>query len=841
MKALVKGLIFVILVFCPSMLLAQSELKAVQLELAVLKKKLPEMTSAETSLQQRQAYVQRLLELREKIISLVQEAQQETESVEPVMDQSTFVYVLTDIKAAEIDWQDSERSGKIEHQKNQLGYLYRSKDAISEKVDFVRCTDCPTQITLGETVHFKLETRTRYDSEKYLCRKEAKSQWPPTASFTLVDSFEEFRAIAQVPLTFPSCQDLGVKERLVVPEKNSRHVPYTMIDPVGLTLDESTSLHVDLRFAEKNSRDKGREQVFSYTASYSTNGSLFQEDKEGTITVEYEDSAPPRKLSELPGDNNIEVQIGDLYLTYRLQKNNQPDPLNAVVMATPAEFAKPHLVNQPVAAETPPEKKQAPKGEKPVPEVVANEVDLPDVLGKTYKEAVTLIEVVGLVALPPELGSSAPNPSFVGRVELAVPAVDGPLRRGDKIGLRVFGKASVGFPVPDVVGLGIREAANAIEEAGFVAELELGGNTTDPQKAQTISSQTPTAGVEIERGKSVKLIVLTLQEKNCSVPELGGMPISKANDVLKNLGLTMVPILGGEAAKSEAEVGQVYQQTPGPGLTVKEGAEINVWVYKARPVAVTVPTEQKETSGLGKTRSLPDYTTGSCPSAGTGMVFFDYKSFFIGGKARCVYGEECDSNGRNCFSESGLTAWYDRDIKVYKEPIEDDRFAKGGEWVIFSATKRAYVTFDTGGTRTPKTRKTETFWKNLAKELLRQIEPHAAPRTFAGGGQKKISTSDAYLHICKDPTVQDDSYALKYARGYGGGETTYFIRQNHFCHKKGYSKVVGNKVDYYECRDSDFKDCSFTSSTSAERKEIGDGAYQLIFDGGKSWWTIRPR
>ena len=465
-----------------------------------------------------------------------------------------------------------------------------------------------------------------------------------------------------------------------------------------------------------------------------------------------------------------------------------------------------------------------------------NQVDLPDVHGKTYAEAVAAVEAAGLVPLAPKLGSNAPNPSLAGRVELAVPAVDGQLRRGDKIGLRIFGKAVVGVPLPNVVGLGVREAAKVVKKAGLEAAFEMGPKTTDPLKDQTVASQFPAPGVEIEAGKAVKMIVMTLKKSALLVPDLRGMPISQANQVLKDQGLIMAPVVGEQAPPNKNAVGQVHRQSPEPGLEVAEGGTVRVWIYGEMKTPVAAPVA---TGGSVKTTWLPDFKTGTCPKPGDGVTLFEYKSFFIGGKARCVYGEGCDSNGRNCFSTSGLTAWYDREIKEYTERIEDDRFAKG-EWVIFSGTKRAYVTFDTVGFQTPKTNKPETFWKNLAKELLRIVEPHAAPRNFGQNTDNATSRSVTKRHLCKDPAIQPESYVLKYARIYGGGETTFFIKQNHLCYRQGYAKIIGSKVENFECQDADFNNCSLKSTTNAERREYGDGAYSLYFDGGKSWWTIRP-
>jgi beta-lactam-binding protein with PASTA domain len=205
--------------------------------------------------------------------------------------------------------------------------------------------------------------------------------------------------------------------------------------------------------------------------------------------------------------------------------------------------------------------------------------ELPALAGKTYQEAVAAIEAAGLVALPPELGSNTSDPALVGRVELTVPEGDGLLKRGDKVGLRLFGKAVVGVPVPNVVGRAVRDAAREIETAGLVADFELGAETTDLQKAQTVASQTPMPGVEIEAGKTVKMLVLTLKEKTITVPELRNSAVSKVDQLLRQAGLKMDAQLGDLAPNSRQQSGQVYRQSPPPGLEVKAGAVVEVWVY----------------------------------------------------------------------------------------------------------------------------------------------------------------------------------------------------------------------------------------------------------------------
>jgi len=125
----------------------------------------------------------------------------------------------------------------------------------------------------------------------------------------------------------------------------------------------------------------------------------------------------------------------------------------------------------------------------------------------------------------------------------------------------------------------------------------------------------------------------------------------------------------------------------------------------------------------------------------------------------------------------------------------------------------------------------------IARALLAEVEPYARP---CAESVPQAEPAKPVLHLCKDPTIRDDSYALKYSRGSGGGQATYFIRQNTMCHRQGYSKIQGGRVDYYECRDKDFADCYLKSSLEGERKPLEAGVYKLIFNGGKDWWTIHP-
>lgn len=543
-------------------------------------------------------------------------------------------------------------------------------------------------------------------------------------------------------------------------------------------------------------------------------------------------------------------------------------------------------------------------------------VELPDVLGKTYKEAVKLLEAAGLVALSPELGSPAPNAAFVGRVELALPTVDGQLHKGDKIALHLFGEAIVGVSVPSVERLGIRAAATAIEAAGLSPVFELGRETTDPRKDQTVAQQLPAAGTSVDKGSEVKLFVLTLVSKEISVPDLQRMSLADAQQLLQKKGLSMAPELG-EDATSADEAGRVYSQSPAAGQKVVEGTSIVVQIYGQSAVA-------EKPRCLGAFGMEWDEDSGRCvDTSPAGQVARHDCSSFPGAFPKwdeqlerpqcvCLNGWTWSKSEQRCvdnspaakvaradcssFGSSAEAYWSYSKEQVMCRCMDGYRFNSNHICV-----RERVVRNDPPPSSPPRD---DTDWQEVAEGLTSllgaisgsstQSQPRVQQPSTQRSTQNRCATdyttngsyfnckcsgwgfdpsygkcrqgfTDKYSskpqqksgqvyagfgnesgssggnHPCQDSSARVDAEVLKYARIYGGGETTYSMKGDMVCYRNSYDKITGSSVDSYTCG-KNFSSCSRQKTYRIDgRENLSGKGYKLIFDGGKSWWHVWPK
>jgi eukaryotic-like serine/threonine-protein kinase len=135
--------------------------------------------------------------------------------------------------------------------------------------------------------------------------------------------------------------------------------------------------------------------------------------------------------------------------------------------------------------------------------------------------------------------------------------------------------------VPDVVGMDIAEATDALEEAGLEVETE-SKNSKKPEGE--VLKQDPRADAKATEGDTV-LLTISGGVRQVTVPDVIGFPIEEATDILKQEGLKVGEIT--EQESTEGEPGDVLQQDIQPGLEVPEDTEVNLTVVAG---TVTVPS-----------------------------------------------------------------------------------------------------------------------------------------------------------------------------------------------------------------------------------------------------------
>jgi serine/threonine-protein kinase len=141
------------------------------------------------------------------------------------------------------------------------------------------------------------------------------------------------------------------------------------------------------------------------------------------------------------------------------------------------------------------------------------QVEVPDVTGLSRDSAQSLLTKAGLEPAIEERESKEPVDDVIAQNPAAGTEVD----RGSTVTITV----STGIEkvsVPNVVGLNRRDAAQQLREVGLVpAEREV--DVTDPSQDGVVIDQRPAAGIELEKGRDVVVMVGVLIQDDVVTPD----------------------------------------------------------------------------------------------------------------------------------------------------------------------------------------------------------------------------------------------------------------------------------------------------------------------------------
>jgi serine/threonine-protein kinase len=130
--------------------------------------------------------------------------------------------------------------------------------------------------------------------------------------------------------------------------------------------------------------------------------------------------------------------------------------------------------------------------------------------------------------------------------------------------------------VPKLVGLSLERARAVVAQAGLrVGEI---AQRRDRAQAGTVLAQDPSAGVPIERGAAVRLLIAG-GPKTVAVPGVERMHVEKASAVLRAAGFS-VRIA---RQRSSLREGTVLKQTPPAGVQVEAGTEVTLLLATHQP------------------------------------------------------------------------------------------------------------------------------------------------------------------------------------------------------------------------------------------------------------------
>jgi serine/threonine-protein kinase len=207
------------------------------------------------------------------------------------------------------------------------------------------------------------------------------------------------------------------------------------------------------------------------------------------------------------------------------------------------------------------------------------QVQVPRLINLTEAQARSAIGEAGLTVTNVEFDNS--DTVAPGNVLSQQPQPDAYVDPGSGVEITLSsGKPQVA--VPNVVGLQLKAAKDALAEVGLVAKPE--ERESDEQKGKVLESN-PAPGLKVDDGQSV---VLYYSDGPEQVPDVRGKAQAEAEQILRDAGFD--PEVRPEPNTTEAK-GTVVDQFPQAGETRKQGETVLIFVstYEPPPPTTTPP------------------------------------------------------------------------------------------------------------------------------------------------------------------------------------------------------------------------------------------------------------
>lgn len=210
------------------------------------------------------------------------------------------------------------------------------------------------------------------------------------------------------------------------------------------------------------------------------------------------------------------------------------------------------------------------------------EAVVPDVTGKSYREAVGILESAGLKAMKRYHLRYYPN-VLPDQVIDQRPAASSVVKPGRTISLVLNRKDRPSYPMPDLSGRTEQEARQVLERLGIAVSGVQKQAISEPDQDGRVLSQSVPPDVVIKFGGTVSFIVGKLEQEPTGmmrviVPEVLGMSIDQARSVLLRNGLKTGRIRYEHSALLVP--GTVISQSPSDNAMVQSGQKIDMTVVR---------------------------------------------------------------------------------------------------------------------------------------------------------------------------------------------------------------------------------------------------------------------
>jgi beta-lactam-binding protein with PASTA domain len=207
----------------------------------------------------------------------------------------------------------------------------------------------------------------------------------------------------------------------------------------------------------------------------------------------------------------------------------------------------------------------------------AQQVTVPDIVGQSPEQAVTLLQQAGLVAQPgePFVGNCEQDE---GRVESQPPAADASVDEGTTVTYEVCGGPAT-FTIPDnIVGSNVDDAQEQLEGLGLRV-------TTEPRDSERPEGEvlevTPEEGSPVEAEDRVTLVYSA--GNLATVPDVVGRPEGEARGALEQAGFQVQVEPFDEAPSDPDQIGTVAAQDPSGDEPAERDSTVTIFIYQAGP------------------------------------------------------------------------------------------------------------------------------------------------------------------------------------------------------------------------------------------------------------------
>jgi serine/threonine-protein kinase len=208
-------------------------------------------------------------------------------------------------------------------------------------------------------------------------------------------------------------------------------------------------------------------------------------------------------------------------------------------------------------------------------------VDVPNLKGMTTSQAEQTLNTLGLlISISSETVEVPISSGLVGNVAEQDPTDGTTVDVGSTVTVKLGAVRQV--TVPDVRGKDPATAQNEMTAAGLVLDLVGSTDTSDIAKDDTIATQDPSGGDQVDEGSIVEATVFIYQPV---VPDFTGMTIAEAQTSASNV------LLGTVSNNTSMDIadpdiskwGTIATQTPAKDSVVPQGTNIEVGLYVAPP------------------------------------------------------------------------------------------------------------------------------------------------------------------------------------------------------------------------------------------------------------------